>query len=253
MYKRPLSPIAYSHIKKTPVVNAPYRAYTPPHMLDSKDLAPCPVLQLRKSPVPVVRPHSADFLEYELNHRRPNSSVLTRQQPRPKSSLDINRYSNSDNYFYSEERYAEKMRKSAQYLPNMPKGYTTPHDRKFTTNKLPENENNFVLMRSNTQPIDFNNVEISEMQPVRSRSVLSEGSLSRELDMDLRSNPQQCLREAVSPAFAGRQEYGYNYEDDIRNKENDQFVRSASARLATNELQGDVNPMAIVGDRKVGL
>ncbi|XP_063929554.1 uncharacterized protein LOC135141905 isoform X3 [Zophobas morio] len=250
MYKRPLSPIAYSHIKKTPVVNAPYRAYTPPHMLDSKDLAPCPVLQLRKSPVPVVRPHSADFLEYELNHRRPNSSVLTRQQPRPKSSLDINRYSNSDNYFYSEERYAEKMRKSAQYLPNMPKGYTTPHDRKFTTNKLPENENNFVLMRSNTQPIDFNNVEISEMQPVRSRSVLSEGSLSRELDMDLRSNPQQCLREAVSPAFAGRQEYGYNYEDDIRNKENDQFVRSASARLATNELQGDVNPMAIVGDRK---
>lgn len=238
MYKRPLSPIAYSHVKKTnPVVNPAYRSYTPVHMLGPKDVYPPP--QMRKSPVTIARPHSADFLEYELNHRHPN----TRQQPRPKSSLDINRNTNdNDNYFYSEERYAEKMRKSAQYLPKMPKYYTTDVHQRRLAGKYPENEN-FGLMRSNTQPIDFNNLQINEMQPVRSRSVLSEGSLSKELDVDLRSGQQ-----AVSPGFA-RQD-PYNYED-MRNRDYEQFTRSASARLTQNGLQGDGKPMTMEGDRKV--
>ncbi|XP_015834930.1 uncharacterized protein kmr isoform X3 [Tribolium castaneum] len=233
MYKRPLSPIAYSHVKKSnPVVNPAYRSYTPVHMLGPKEMAP----QMRKSPT-ISRPHSADFLEYELNHRHPNPGVLTRQQPRPKSSLDINRNSNdSDNYFYSEERYAEKMRKSAQYLPKMPKYYTTSAR---LAGKYPENENSFVLMRSNTQPIDFNTLQVGDMQPVRSRSVLSEGSLSKELD---------SARDAVSPAFA-RQD-PYHHYDDMRSRDYEQFTRSASARLTQNGLQGDGKPMAMDGDRK---
>ncbi|XP_044257652.1 uncharacterized protein LOC123006857 isoform X3 [Tribolium madens] len=242
MYKRPLSPIAYSHVRKSnPVVNPAYRSYTPVHMLGPKDMVQYSVPQMRKSPT-ITRPHSADFLEYELNHRHPNPSVLTRQQPRPKSSLDINRNSNdSDNYFYSEERYAEKMRKSAQYLPKMPKYYTTsadPMHQRRVASKYPENENNFALMRSNTQPIDFNTLQVSEMQPVRSRSVLSEGSLSKELD---------TAREAVSPSFARQDPYNY---DDMRNRDYDQFTRSASARLTQNGLQGDGKPMTMEGDRK---
>ncbi|RZB39923.1 uncharacterized protein BDFB_000431, partial [Asbolus verrucosus] len=259
MYKRPLSPIAYSHVKKAnPVVNPSYRSYTPVNMLGPKDMVQYPIPQMRKSPITIARPHSADFLEYELNHRQPNSSVLTRQQPRPKSSLDINRNTNdSDNYFYSEERYAEKMRKSAQYLPKMPKYYPNTNDpsmqpRKIVPNKYPENENAFVLMRSNTQPMDFNNLQINEMQmnsqPVRSRSVLSEGSLSKELDVDLRSSPRPHEREPISPAFVTRNHL-YNYED-MRNREYDQFTRSASARLTQNGSHTNGKPISRDGDRK---
>jgi hypothetical protein len=253
MYKRPLSPIAYSHVKKTtPVVNPSYRSYTPVHMLGPKDMMQYSIPQMRKSPVTIARPHSADFLEYELNHRHLNSNALTRQQPRPKSSLDINRNTNdNDNYFYSEERYAEKMRKSAQYLPKMPKYYPASNEqRKPVPNKYSENENNFVLMRSNTQPIDFNNLQISEMQPVRSRSVLSEGSLSKEVDADLRCTRQHG-REPISPAFPNRQEM-YNY-DEMRNREYEQFTRSASARLTQNQSisQGEGKPMSREGDKKV--
>lgn len=68
------------------------------------------------------RPHSADFLEYEsknevLNKMPVRPAEPVKQPQRPKSSLDINSYydSNSDRY-YSEESYAEKMRQSAQYL-----------------------------------------------------------------------------------------------------------------------------------------
>lgn len=72
----------------------------------------------------VARPHSADFLEYEA--RNPVTTRMKAepaQAPRPKSSLDINR-SPQDNIYYSEASYAEKMRQSALYLQN--KGHTMP-------------------------------------------------------------------------------------------------------------------------------
>lgn len=59
----------------------------------------------------VARPHSADFLEYEA--RNPATSRV--KTVRPKSSLDINR-SPDDNNYYSEASYAEKMRQNAAYL-----------------------------------------------------------------------------------------------------------------------------------------
>lgn len=267
MYKRPLSPIAYNHInvikKANPTINPAYRAYTPVNMLGPKELDQYGPPHMRKSPSSIARPHSADFLEYEINHRQQNVTPTAR----PKSSLDINR-NDSDNYFYSEERYAEKMRKSAQYLQKAPLRYPQQHNdfliqpKPMPVNRYPETEGTtYPLMRSNTQPINFNNAPLKEMppavQPVRSRSVLSEGSLSKELDMDLRSSPRERLdRESISPGFSTRQEM-YNYAQNMRNREYDQFTRSASARLAQNpSAQGERYPEERQpnreGDRKVG-
>ncbi|KAG5865259.1 hypothetical protein JTB14_020212 [Gonioctena quinquepunctata] len=239
MYKRPLSPIAYTHaLKKTnppPPANPAYRAYTPVNMLGPTEVVHYPPPQMRKLPsINIARPHSADFLEYEINHRQPNSVALTRQQPRPKSSLDINRNTNENDYFYSEELYADKMRKSAQYLQKAPtrsKADGTPPQN--IPVRYPENEKAFPLARSSTQPINFNNLhirEVPEPQPVRSRSVLSEGSLSKEIDMDFCSQ-----RDSVSPEYAMREIYGNN----MRSRDYDQFTRSASARLAQNTPQMD--------------
>ncbi|KAJ8930035.1 hypothetical protein NQ314_017200 [Rhamnusium bicolor] len=250
MYKRPLSPIAYTHVvkKNNPPLNPAYRAYTPVNMLGPTDIVQYVPPQMRKSPSCIVRPHSADFLEYEINHRQPNSSALARQQPRPKSSLDINRNPNdSDNYFYSEERYAEKMRKSAQYLHKMPSRFTNPSEGAQPTsmpiNRYPEHDNTFPLMRSSTQPVNFHTLHISEgappdPQPVRSRSVLSEGSLSKEIDMEFCGSSRNIIeRESVSPGYSGRDIYNYN--NNIKNREYDQFTRSASARLAQNTPQNE--------------
>ncbi|CAG9816546.1 unnamed protein product [Phaedon cochleariae] len=240
MYKRPLSPVAYTHVMKktnppTPLSPA-YRAYTPVNMMGPMDMLQYPLVKIRKLPnANIARPHSADFLEYEINHRQSNTAALNRQQPRPKSSLDINRNANdSDNYFYSEELYAEKMRKSAQYLQKMPNRYKTDvNARTNASARYPEHDNTFPLIRSSTQPVNFNKLHIPdtpEPQPMRSRSVLSEGSLSKEVDMDYCSH-----QESVSPDYARREMFGTN----PRSRDCDQFTRSASARLAQNTPQMD--------------
>lgn len=225
MYKRPVSPLAaYNNVKRnTPVVAPMQRTYTPVSMTGPRDVP----VQQRKPTASIPRPHSADFLEYEVA-RHTENNVITRQQPRPKSSLDINRNTLNDNYFYSEECYAQNMRKSSQYLPKMPQyvhDYSSRQSRR-------QPENTYPLMRSNTQPMRLENLQISdnirkEPQPVRSRSVLSEGSLSKELELDVRSSPQNCsARASVSPAAMYCQ-----YNQDVRRREIEQFTRSASARL----------------------
>ncbi|KAJ8939958.1 hypothetical protein NQ318_006139 [Aromia moschata] len=263
MYKRPLSPIAYTHVvkKNNPPLNPAYRAYTPVNMLGPTDMVQYVPAQMRKSPSCIARPHSADFLEYEINHRQPNSSTLSRQQPRPKSSLDINRNPNdSDNYFYSEERYAEKMRKSAQYLHKMPQRLPNTgeiaHQKNVPITRYPESDNTFPLMRSSTQPININTLPPVEPQPVRSRSVLSEGSLSKEIDMDFSGSSRNITeRESISPRYASRDMYNYN--NNIKNRDYDQFTRSASARLAQNtpetERPQEIRPMTREGERKRGI
>ncbi|EDV90687.1 GH14269 [Drosophila grimshawi] len=71
----------------------------------------------------IVRPHSADFLEYEARAEAAAAAAAAAiaqskheagRAPRPKSSLDINR--TPDSFYYSEASYAEKMRKSALYV-----------------------------------------------------------------------------------------------------------------------------------------
>lgn len=59
------------------------------------------------------RPHSVDFLDYENKFPLASDTEILFEH-RPKSSLDINFA--SDNYFYSEANYAEKMRQSVNYL-----------------------------------------------------------------------------------------------------------------------------------------
>lgn len=243
MYKRPLSPLAYSTKKPSPLTPI-QRTYTPVSIVGPRDVLQFPPQQLRKSPSTIPRPYSADFLEYEVNYRQANPHAVNKQQPRPKSSLDINRNTSNDNYFYSQERYAEKMRESAQYLPKMPR-----HPHQTQTPKRSDNERNFPLMRSSTQPINLENVPIEysrkEMQPVRSRSVLSEGSLSKELDSDLRLSlhkGERCSKQS-------------NYNDDLR-RDCDPFTRSASARLAQNVAQSEhyhTDPRSVSrdGERKV--
>lgn len=88
-------------------------------------------IKMRSRPSPasaVPRPHSADFLEYEARNPKIGPTPPAKPQaPRPKSSLDINR--TPDNYYYSEENYAEKLRQSsvlkqrpgAQAVPPQPR------------------------------------------------------------------------------------------------------------------------------------
>lgn len=234
MYKRPVSPLAYTNAKKPNPIAASQiqRTYTPVSIVSPQETFQFPPQpQLRKPAAAIPRPHSADFLEYEFN-RQSDRIPASRQQPRPKSSLDINRNTLNDNYFYSEERYAENMRKSAQYLPKVPR--YIPKPQKYP----PEGENTYPLMRSSTQPINCDNLSANNdsriknnQRPVRSRSVLSEGSLEKEVDF--RSSPhQEFMGQSVSPVVFPNRQDQYGYSQDIRRREYDQFTRSASARLA---------------------
>lgn len=226
MYKRPVSPLAaYNDIKRnTPVVVPMQRTYTSVSMIGPRDVP----IQQRKPTANIPRPHSADFLEYEVARHMENNVITRQQQPRPKSSLDINRNTLNDNYFYSEECYAQNMRKSAQYLPKMPQYVHDYRSRQLRR----QPENTYSLMRSNTQPMRMEDLQIvdnvrKEPQPVRSRSVLSEGSLSKELELDVGGSPQDCsARASISPATVYCQ-----YNQDPRRKDYEQFTRSASARL----------------------
>lgn len=168
MYKRPLSPLACSNVKKTPIPGT----FTPVNILGPKDtLNYLQPLEIHRKSNVIPRPHSADFLEHESE--RP-------KQPRPKSSLEINTPS-LDNYFYSEQRYAEKMRKSAQFLPRMNSNVQSNFYTVQQKSPQFEYDYTFPLTKSNTQPINLNSVEfLRKEQPVRSRSVLSENSLCKE-------------------------------------------------------------------------
>lgn len=234
MYKRPVSPLAaFNNVKRnTKVVVPMQRAFTPVSMTGPKDIP----VQHRKSTANIPRPHSADFLEYEVARHTENNIAMRQQPTRPKSSLDINRNTLSDNYFYSEECYAQNMRKSAQYLPKVPQYAHDYGTRPLRQQRNSENENTYPMIRSSTQPMRLENLQISDNirkdpQPVRSRSVLSEGSISKELELDVRGNPQDCLvRASVSPAVVYCQNQ-YAYNQDPRQRVCDQFTRSASARL----------------------
>uniref|UniRef100_A0A6P4FJV0 Uncharacterized protein LOC108052280 isoform X3 n=1 Tax=Drosophila rhopaloa TaxID=1041015 RepID=A0A6P4FJV0_DRORH len=120
-YRRPLSPPSYDSTKHVPAMA---QRYTPNHLEASAADQLINTMDLRaRSAAAIVRPHSADFLEYEARAEAAAAAaaaaVAQSQQesgraPRPKSSLDINR--TPDSFYYSEASYAEKMRKSALYL-----------------------------------------------------------------------------------------------------------------------------------------
>ncbi|XP_037814541.1 serine-rich adhesin for platelets isoform X4 [Lucilia sericata] len=124
-YRRPLSPPSYEGNKHVP--SAMSSRYTP-NNLESSPGHSAAGSNIRARPAAaIVRPHSADFLEYEARAEAAADAAAIAatasmikpdpvRAPRPKSSLDINR--TPDSFYYSEENYAEKMRKSALYLQN---------------------------------------------------------------------------------------------------------------------------------------
>ncbi|XP_076261927.1 pleckstrin homology domain-containing family A member kramer isoform X3 [Rhynchophorus ferrugineus] len=262
-YKRPLSPVASDNLIKKgyPTVNLgyPMKGYAPPPVEMLRPHYPDPI-QMRKPPVQAIsRPHSADFLEYKPNKLEPSpSNIAVSQQTRPKSSLDINisskdcdtatprtnfvdRERNRDNdYFYSQERYAEKMRKSAQYLQKMPIKYqpVDPSHRKHRERYDVDLPNAYGYNYPFREPTETS----VNIQPVRSRSALSEGSLLCAQDIENESLNREC-------AMSHEQHMNHN----IRNVNQEQFIRSASARLSQSNredsnLEENVNRME--GERK---
>ncbi|KAK6625869.1 hypothetical protein RUM43_006168 [Polyplax serrata] len=114
--------------------NQYYQSYqqSPQRQFDLQELESGRLDQGRRYQPP--RPHSADFLDYDAKKYYPNKKNMesmivekssgkfdqfnSPRPPRPKSSLDI--VPSNDGYYWSEERYAEKMRQSAMYLQNTP-------------------------------------------------------------------------------------------------------------------------------------
>uniref|UniRef100_A0A1A9V8W5 PH domain-containing protein n=1 Tax=Glossina austeni TaxID=7395 RepID=A0A1A9V8W5_GLOAU len=135
-YRRPLSPPTYDGHKHVPSIPSLYATNHLEHSSTQNAIGSNSNLRARPAAA-IIRPHSADFLEYEARNDIATTDALPTpattshlthmvkpdpvRAPRPKSSLDINR--TPDSFYYSEENYAEKMRKSALYLQH-PQGQT---------------------------------------------------------------------------------------------------------------------------------
>ncbi|XP_030746219.1 uncharacterized protein LOC115875028 isoform X3 [Sitophilus oryzae] len=263
-YKRPLSPVASDNLIKKgyPSVNLgyPIKGYAPPSIEILRAQYP-ESIPMRKPPAQAIsRPHSADFLEYKPNKLEPNPSATSvSQQARPKSSLDINmcskdcdvaprsnfinpgNRSRDNDYFYSQERYAEKMRKSAQYLQKMPLKYqpVDPTHRKHRERYDLDFSNSYGYNYPFKEPVEAG----VNAQPVRSRSALSEGSLLCAQDIENES----LNREGP---MTHEQHLGHNVKTTLNH---DQFIRSASARLSQNNRDDQILDESVTrmeGERK---
>lgn len=155
-----------------------------------------------------MRPHSADFLEYEARSEATSIKPDTGRAPRPKSSLDINRA--SDNYYYSEASYAEKMRQSALYLQK-------PHTQQQSS--IPSSTSGGVYRNSDLNPYTggMNTISYdSQYERTKRIEMLNDG---------LHQNG------ALSVPRSNIKDYRNNSNNIINNQQNEQFLRSASARL----------------------
>ncbi|ENN74142.1 hypothetical protein YQE_09115, partial [Dendroctonus ponderosae] len=258
-YKRPLSPVAADNVLKKgyPTVNVGYpvvKGYAPPPIDMTLKPHYSAAVSMRRTPVPTIsRPHSADFLEYKpYKIETVPSAAPVSQQARPKSSLDINMYSKDcgpvtrsnsyyvdsqelqrdNDYFYSQETYAEKMRKSAQYLQKMPVNYH-PVD---SSHRQHRDRYNLDMPNSYTYNQPFREQE-AKLQPIRSRSALSEGSLLCAQDIE---------NDTISRDYVLGPEQTLGV---VKNAAQDQFTRSASARLSQNNAFEE-NVTRIEGERK---
>ncbi|XP_068152149.1 uncharacterized protein kmr isoform X4 [Drosophila tropicalis] len=241
-YRRPLSPPSYDGSKHLPAM--PQR-YTPNHLETSAADQLINNLDLRaRTAAAIVRPHSADFLEYEARAEAAaaaaaaaaahNNKHENGRAPRPKSSLDINR--TPDSFYYSEASYADKMRKSALYLQSgaQPQqagnyrtaggeiasgvhtiGYENPYERAYKRQEL--------LAEAQAQgsaASSMPRMSRSASQGIASgRSASMHGHMPHEVE-DL--PPLNVHPGSIFPPSMSTQE--------IISK-NEQFLRSASARL----------------------
>ncbi|XP_020817747.1 uncharacterized protein LOC110191283 isoform X3 [Drosophila serrata] len=239
-YRRPLSPPSYDGSKHVPAM--PQR-YTPNHMEAGAADQLINTMDLRaRSVAAIVRPHSADFLEYEARAEAAAAAaaaaVAQSQQesgraPRPKSSLDINR--TPDSFYYSEASYADKMRKSALYLQSggaggaQPQqagsyrtatgdfgsgvntiGYENPYERAYKRQEL--------LAEAQAQGGAASSMPRMSRSASQGRSVTSQLQSPQQEDLP----PLNVHPGSIFPPSMSTQE--------IISK-NEQFLRSASARL----------------------
>ncbi|XP_045504460.1 uncharacterized protein LOC123701080 isoform X3 [Colias croceus] len=199
---------------------------------------------------PMPRPHSADFLEYEaknesLNKTMParNVSDMPKHPQRPKSSLDINSYYDpSSDTYYSEEKYAEKMRQSAQYLQQQglaPRNIQIPlakyasglAEKQLNSPYAHTTNNNYETefsVRHNRDNISYNS-KYSDLEGLNSNWMLKEKELENQKDYMNRSGSVMSDGSNAS----------YLKEANRIDPNADGFIRSASARLPSTEREGE--------------
>lgn len=237
-------------------------------------------MNLRARPAAaIVRPHSADFLEYEARAEAAADAAAIAatasmikpdpvRAPRPKSSLDINR--TPDSFYYSEENYAEKMRKSALYLQNpqaQPQqagsyrttsgstdflspvasgmntiGYENPYERTYKRNELLQDA-------LGNQAGHTSIPRMSRSQTMGNGSQIRSSSTHPHHHSQSPPSQQQQQQEQLgqSPAYQQKQtsqssllSSGLTTQQIIQ--QNEQFLRSASARLPKRSSTFDDEP-----------
>ncbi|XP_055385065.1 protein PF3D7_1417600 [Condylostylus longicornis] len=234
-YRRPLSPPSYNSQKHIP--SMPSR-YTPNH------LDPHSHVNLRsRSTTGLNRPHSADFLEYEARVEAAASAVrpdAIRAQ-RPKSSLDINR--TPDSYYYSEESYAEKMRQSALYLQKSP----SHNSSSIGSGNVGYNNNRALAADLSPYATGMNTIgyENPYERTVKRNELLNEAFLNHGALSVPRAN-HRSHGGAATPTSMLAKEYQLR-----QMQQNEQFLRSASARLPKKTEDPEVlNAQHKDGERK---
>ncbi|PSN50058.1 hypothetical protein C0J52_04228, partial [Blattella germanica] len=225
------------------------------------------------------RPHSADFLDYDAKRyhqhqtyqapypvQAPTGSrdhiprgsvgedkIYQDQQamrigrlPRPKSSLDVMPPpdpSVSDNYYWSEERYAQKMRQSASYMHQIP--MTHPRQSSSSRATTPSVR---LSTPSGVSMMTADGGMIHQQSGAQLGGVSSGGSVNSESAGVVMRHPKRTdlmQSEVTNVRSPSRQQYQQHqqrrwseYSDP---RANGQFMRSASARLPRQRYQDDEN------------
>ncbi|XP_067619528.1 uncharacterized protein kmr isoform X3 [Eurosta solidaginis] len=260
-YRRPLSPPSYDGSKHVPAM--PNR-YTPNNLESAavQQQLTASSSNLRVQPTAaIVRPHSADFLEYEARVESANAAAAAGtsnmpstikpdavRAPRPKSSLDINR--TPDSFYYSEASYAEKMRKSALYLqhpqsgasaqPQQAGGYRTANDFLSPVGSGVHTigyENPYE--RTHKRSEQFHDGQGAASMPRMSRSntttAMNTSSLAHLRSQSLHPQTQALLspqsQQKQQPLPPQKPVYTPTMSTQQIIQQSEQFLRSASARL----------------------
>jgi hypothetical protein len=166
----------------------------------------------------------------DKNHHEQHASRVARIQ-RPKSSLEMMPPPNpaiSDNYHWSEERYAQKMRQSASYVHQIPMTH-------------PRNQSSSSRATTPSTRLSTPSGFSAQVGGVSSGGSVNSESASVVLRHPKRTD--QTPNYATTVRSPSRQQYQQQrrwseYQD---TSSNGQFTRSASARLPRQRYQDDEN------------
>ncbi|KAJ9583629.1 hypothetical protein L9F63_022027, partial [Diploptera punctata] len=203
------------------------------------------------------RPHSADFLDYDAKryHQHnyqpqypPQYAARVGRLPTPKSSLDVVPPPDpnvSDNYHWSEERYAQKMRQSASYMHQIPMTHPRPSSSRATTPSARLSTLSGVSMMTPDGGL------IHAQSGAQLGGVSSGGSVNSESAGVVMRHPKRTelmASDGGNVRSPSRQQYQQQQQLQQRRwseyadpRTNGQFMRSASARLPRQRYQDDEN------------